>query len=416
MNNMDLILPFKIAWQSLSRNKTRTSLTILGITIGIAAVIIVLSAGDSLKGLILGQVDAFGNDIIQVEVRIPKRGNFGSGGAIAQGVQITTFKLSEANAIAKLPNIKSYYALVIGQAVVSYLDQNKTINYLGISPSFIDIDKAKIASGRMYSKEEDNQSAKVAVLGAKVQQKLFGNQNPVGQSIKIGQQKYQVIGILKERGNGFGLDFDSMVYIPVQTAQKLLLGIDYIMSSAFQVKDTAKQDETAAAITDLMREKHGITDSQDDDFAVTTMAEARDMINKIFGGITLLLISIAGISLLVGGVGIMNIMYVSVTERTYEIGLRKAIGAKNSQILWQFLWEAIVVTLFGGLIGIVAGISLSFLISIIAGNFGFSWSFYLPPQAILIAFGFCAAVGLIFGYYPARKAALLNPITALGRE
>jgi len=188
------------------------------------------------------------------------------------------------------------------------------------------------------------------------------------------------------------------------------------MSAAFQVRDTTKQDETAAAITDLMREKHDITDSQDDDFGVTTMAEARDMINKIFGGITLLLIAVAGISLLVGGVGIMNIMYVSVTERTYEIGLRKAVGAQKNQILWQFLWEAIVVTIFGGLLGIIAGVALSFVISIVAGSFGFSWSFYLPPSAIAIAFGFCAAVGLIFGYYPARKAALLNPISALGRE
>lgn len=413
---MNLTLPFKIAWNSLVANKTRTVLTILGIAIGIAAVIIVLSAGDSLKGLILGQVEAFGNDIVQVEVRVPQRGSLGSGGAMAQGVQITTFKLSEAEAIAKLPNIKNFYALVIGQSVVSYLDQNKTINYLGISPSFVEIDKSKVDQGRMYTREEDNQLARVVVLGSKVKQELFGNQNPVGQSIRIGKQKYQVVGILKERGGGFGMDFDSMVYIPVQTAQKLLLGVDFIMSAAFQVKDTAKQDETAAAITDLMREKHDITDSQDDDFGVMTMAEARDMINKIFGGITLLLISIAGISLLVGGVGIMNIMYVSVTERTYEIGLRKAVGAKKSQILWQFLWEAIVVTLFGGLLGIIGGVALSFVISIIAGSFDFSWSFYLPPSAIAIAFGFCAAVGLLFGYYPARKAALLNPISALGRE
>lgn len=413
---MNLILPFKIAWQSLVRNKTRTALTILGIAIGIAAVIIVLSAGDSLKGLILGQLEIFGNDTIQVEVRIPKRGNAGSGGPMAEGVQITTFKLSEAEDIAKLPNIKNYYALVMGQAVVSYLNENKTVNYLGISASFIDISKVEIAQGRTYTKEEENQLARVVVLGAKVKEDLFGNQNPIGQNIKIGKQKFQVIGVLKERGNTFGMDFDGMVYIPIQTAQKLLLGVDYIMTAMFQVKDTSKQDETAAAIADLMREKHDITDSQDDDFDVMTMAEARDMINMIFGGITLLLISIAGISLLVGGVGIMNIMYVSVTERTYEIGLRKAVGAKNGQILWQFLWEAIVVTLFGGIIGIVSGVLLSFLVSLIAANFGFSWSFYLPPQAILIAGGFCAAVGLIFGYYPARKAALLNPITALGRE
>ena len=411
-------LPLKIALKSLSGSKGRTFLTVFGIVIGIAAVIIVMSAGDSLKGLVLGQLESFGSDVIQIEPKVPTTGknSTDNAGAMAQGVQITTLTLDDAQAISKLPNIKNYYAAVIGQDVVSYSGDNKSINFMGTSPSVVDIDKTKVEAGRFYTTDDDNQLAKVVVLGSKVANQLFGEQNPVNQDVKIGKNKFRVIGVLKERGAGFGLDFDQLVYMPIQTAQKLVMGIDYVLYITAQVKDTAIQDQTADDISFLLRERHKITDSAKDDFGVTTMAEARNMIDSIFGGITLLLVAIAGISLLVGGVGIMNIMYVSVTERTFEIGLRKAIGARRRQILWQFLFEAIVVTLLGGLVGILMGVLLSFLISLVAGRFGFIWSFTLPPRAVAIAFGFCGAVGLIFGYYPAQKAANMDPIEALRHE
>lgn len=404
--------------KSLKGSKGRTFLTIFGIVIGIAAVIIVMSAGDSLKGLVLGQLESFGSDVIQIEPKVPTTGKNSTANAttMAEGVQITTLTLDDAQAINKLPNIKNYYAAVFGQDVVSYLGENKSINFMGTSPSVIDIDKSKVDKGRFYTTDDDNQLAKVVVLGSKVADTLFVGQNPINQDVKIGKNKFRVIGVLKERGAGFGLDFDQLVYMPIQTAQKLVMGIDYVLFVTAQVKDTSIQDQTAEDIAFLLRERHNITDSTKDDFGVTTMAEARNMIDSIFGGITLLLIAIAGISLLVGGIGIMNIMYVSVTERTFEIGLRKAIGAKRRQILWQFLFEAIVVTLLGGLVGILVGASLSYLISLVAGQFGFIWSFSLPPSAIIIAFGFCGAVGLIFGYYPAQKAANMDSITALRHE
>ncbi|MBI5765731.1 ABC transporter permease [Candidatus Falkowbacteria bacterium] len=413
---MNILLPLKLAWQSLLLNKSRTFLTIFGIIIGIAAVIIVMSAGESIKGLVLGQLESFGTDVIYVETKVPNSDAASSDISRAQGVQITTLKNEDAEAISKLPNVKDYYAAVMGQSVVSYEDQNKIINFMGASADVINIDRSKLALGRAITNEEDKDLAKVTVLGSKIASDLFGNQNPINQSIKIGKNKFKVVGVLEERGAGFGLNMDEMLYLPIRTAQKLVMGIDHVMFITVRVKNPAIQDETADEIISLLREKHRIENFQDDDFAVTTMEQARQTINSVFGGITLLLVVIASISLLVGGIGIMNIMYVSVTERTFEIGLRKSVGARQLEILWQFLWEAITVTVFGGIIGIVAGIGFTYLVTIIAGQFGFTWTFKLPIFSVLIAFGFSALVGLVFGFYPAKRAAKMNPITALGYE
>lgn len=412
----NILLPLKIAWRALSINKSRTFLTIFGIVIGIAAVIIVISAGESIKGLVLGELESFGSDYIQIETKVPKTGQFQSAGAMAQGIVITTLKNEDAEAIGKINNVKNYYAAVIGQSVVSYLDQNKTVNFLGESADAINIGTWEVESGRFFTDDEDKQLARVAVMGSKVANDLFGNQNPVNQSIKIGRNKFLVVGVMKEQGASFGINYDEFIYIPLETAQKLIMGVDHVMWVTAQVKDASKQDETADEIIGLLRERHKIDNPDEDDFAVTTLAEAKELINTVFGGITLLLVAIAAISLIVGGVGIMNIMYVSVTERTFEIGLRKSIGAQPGQILWQFLWEAIVVTIFGGIIGIILGVGFTFLVSVAATALGFSWEFSLPFMAVAIAFGFSALVGLIFGYYPARRAARMNPIEALGYE
>ncbi|MFA6919308.1 MAG: ABC transporter permease [Patescibacteria group bacterium] len=413
---INLLLPFRLAWKSIIANKGRTILTLIGIVIGIAAVIIVMSAGESLKGLIMGQIDAFGSDIIQIETKVPSSSSVGSQMSMAEGVQITTLKLSDAEVIKKLSNVKNYYSYVIGQAVVSYLGENKVVNYMGISPSFVDIDQSKVAKGVFFTQEEDNSLARVVVLGSKVAEKLFADSDPIGQQVKIGKNKFMVIGVLAERGGSFGFSFDDIAYIPIQTAQKLMLGIDHVMAISAQVKDSSLQDDTADEIIALLRDRHDITDPKDDDFQVTTMQQAREMIDTIFGGITLLLVALAGISLLVGGIGIMNIMYVSVTERTFEIGLRKSIGAKRGQILWQFLWEAVFVTSIGGVIGVAIGALVSFIVMVVAGQLGFTWTFSLPLQAVVIAFVFCAGVGLIFGYFPAKKAAKMDPINALRKE
>jgi len=407
-----------IATKSLINNKARTVLTVIGIIIGIAAVIIVMSAGESLKGLVIGQLDSFGSDVIQIEVKIPTASptSIDNAASQAQGVQITTLKLSDAEAIAKLPNIKNYYAAVMDNEVTSYQDQVKSVNIIGATPGYIEIGRAKLSAGRFYTAEEGRELARVAVLGSKIAEKLFGNQEALGRDIKMGKSKFRVIGIMEEQGGSLGLNFDDMIFAPLQTMQKIVMGIDHIQFVTAQMADPSKDAQTADDIKYLMRSRHEIEDISKEDFSVTTMTEAKDMINSIFDGITLLLIAIAGISLLVGGVGIMNIMYVSVTERTFEIGLRKAVGAKRNAILWQFLLEAVILTLLGGFFGISIGIAFSYLISYIAGIFGFNWAFVLPPQSIILAFGFSAAVGLIFGYYPARHAAKMDPIEALRRE
>src|SRR3989344_5219609 len=296
--------------------------------------------------------------------------------------------------------------IIIGIAAVIIVMSANTLEIMGI----------EVERGRAYSAEEDDQLVKAAVIGFKVAADLFGNNDPLGKNIKIGQSRFRVIGVAKEKGMSFGFNYDEMVYLPLKTTQKLLMGIDYLMFITVKVYDANVMEATASEIEDLLRANHEITEAKDDDFAVTTATEALEIINTVFGGMTLLLVAIAGISLLVGGVGIMNIMYVSVTERTFEIGLRKSLGAKKKQILWQFLWEAIVVTMFGGLIGIIIGVTITFLISFIAAQIGFSWDFVLPPQSVIIAFLFSTMVGLIFGYYPAQKAAALDPIAALRYE
>lgn len=393
-------------------------MTVLGIIIGISAVIIVMSAGESIKGLVLGEFESFGADFIQVEIKVPtaKKNSVANAGGLAQGIQITTLKNKDAEDISKINNVKSQGGGLMGQDVVSYLNVNKIVNYLGSSATTLEIMGVEVERGQSYSEEEDDQLAKVAVIGSKVATDLFGNDDPLGKNIKIGKTKFRIIGLAKEKGMSFGFNYDEMVYLPLNTTQKLLMGIDYLMFITVKVHDAKIMAATAREIEDLLRENHEITEAQDDDFAVTTATEALEMINTVFGGLTLLLVAIAGLSLLVGGVGIMNIMYVSVIERTFEIGLRKSLGAKQKQILWQFLWEAIAVTFFGGLIGIVIGIIITFLISFMASQIGFSWNFVLPLQSVIIAFLFSSAVGLIFGYYPARQAAIMDPIAALRYE
>ncbi|MBP6943222.1 MAG: ABC transporter permease [Candidatus Buchananbacteria bacterium] len=413
-----LQLPLRIAWHSLRTQIGRTLLTILGVVIGIAAVIIVMSAGESIKGLVLGELEAFGSNTIQVEPKVPSTGrnSTDNAGAMAQGIQITTLTLDDAEAIAELPNVTRYNGGLMSQDVLTFAGENEITNFIGASASFIEIDQSEIATGRFYSEIEDDSLARVVVLGSKLATKLFGDVDPIGKSIRIGSTRLEVIGVLVPRGAGFGLDFDTIAYIPLQTVQKLMLGVDHLQWITVEVADAAIQDQTAAAIADLVRERHDITDPIDDDFGVTTMAEARELITTVFGGITLLLVAVAAISLIVGGVGIMNIMYVSVSERTFEIGLRKAIGAQRRQILWQFLFEAILLTFFGGVIGILVGIALTLAVTGIASLAGFSWDFSLPPSALIISFGFCVTVGVTFGYYPARRAAHLDPIEALRTE
>lgn len=402
-------------------NKVRSALTVLGIVIGIASVIIIFSAGEGIENLIVGQVESFGTNIIESEIKVPKKGSGAqsdseSSAAMAQGVQVTTMTLDDMEDIDKLPNITRSYAAILGQSQASYGSELRKIYLYGVSSEFINIDKSEIDYGRFFTEAEDKSLAAVIVLGSNVKDRLFGDQDPIGKMVKLQKTKFKVIGVLKSRGSMAFMNFDDFSYVPVRTLQKKIMGIRHVLYMIHEVRDMARADETADEIRAILRENHDIADPEKDDFRVSTMQEMMDILGTITGAITLLLLSIVGISLVVGGVGVMNIMYVVVSERTMEIGLRKAVGAKSSNIIMQFLFESIFITLMGGAVGIVIGIGAAYLIYWGAKNYGLDWNFNVPLEAYITALGFSVVFGVLFGLYPARKAARLNPIEALRKE
>jgi putative ABC transport system permease protein len=444
MNNfMNLGPVIKISLRSIKGNKTRTALTVLGIVIGIASVVIVYSAGEGISGLVYKQVEAFGGtDLIETEVKNPtgKKGNqaeIQGAVAMAQGAQITTLTLEDYEDVLKLPNVKNGYAVIIGQEKASYAEQSKKVLLYGTTASLLDIDKTEIDYGRYFTDTEDKANAPVAVLGYKIKDKLFGDSDPIDKYIKIRKTKFRVIGVVKERGAVMTFDYDNMIYAPIRTLQKKVLGIDHIMFMMHQLKDVSLADETAEEARLIIRENHnitskplefkpgetaikvigeGMTDTSEDDFRVVTMQESMDILDTVTGAITLMLLAIVAISLIVGGVGVMNIMYVIITERTAEIGLRKAVGAKYRDIMMQFLVESVIITLIGAVVGVLVGIGASYLISVGANYYGLDWDFVIPLKAYYVSLAFAVVFGLGFGIYPARKAARLDPIEALRQE
>jgi len=408
----------KIAIKSLKTNKVRTWLTLLGVVIGIAAVIIVISAGDGLEGYVVDQVETFGSDFVEVEIKIPNTSQTSTENAtgFVGGVTVTTLTLDDADAVIEHPNISDAYSGVMSQELASYQGEIKKSFVFGTTSSFDELDAGEIEEGRYFTDEEDNSQARVVVLGSKVKEKLFGDSDAVGQNIKINRINYRVVGVMEERGAVMFFDWDDLIYIPIRTLQNRVMGIDHISFIFAKMIDPSLGDQTVEDITLIMREQHGITDPKKDDFAVVSMEQASEMLSVIFIGLDILLLALVSISLVVGGVGIMNILYVSVTERTSEIGLRKAMGARSSDILFQFLWESLVISLIAGIIGITLGNLLAYSISVVAASQGLAWDFQISITGILISFGFAVGVGLVFGLYPAKRAASLNPIQALRFE
>ncbi|MCK4744873.1 ABC transporter permease [Candidatus Parcubacteria bacterium] len=428
---MSIISTAKTAIAAMAANKIRTALSVLGIVIGITSVIIVFSAGEGISGLVVGQIESFGgSDMIETEIKVPtsKKGGGGemqSGVNLTMGVQITTLTLDDMDDINRLPNIKRSYAGIMGQEQISYGSELRKGLLFGSTADFINIDQSEIGQGRFFTNTEDKSLSQVAVLGFKIKDKLFGNSDPIGKFIKIRGKKYRVIGVLEERGAIMTFDFDDFVYIPIRTLQKKIMGIDHVLFMMHQVENTDLISDTQEQIRYLLRENHDLPHQEQltdwmgapkDDFRVISMTESMEIMGTVTGAITLLLLAIVAISLVVGGVGIMNIMYVIVSERTPEIGLRKAVGAKYSDIMSQFLFESVLITIIGGVIGIIFGIIISFLISVGANSFGLDWEFKIPIRAFVTAIVFSAVFGISFGVYPARKAAKLDPINALRKK
>ncbi len=415
----EIKLVIDTAKQGLTTNMGRTVLTTIGIIIGIATIVIVLSAGRGLERFVLDQIESFGADTIEVEIKIPNVSDFEMASAFVGGAEVTTLKVEDFEALKELPNIENFYAGILGQFKSVYKNQTKTSMIFGVTAGMPEIDRElKIASGRFFNSREDRAQSKVVILGSAVKKELFATENAVDKTIKINQINFKVIGVAEERGSVFYFNFDEMIYMPLQTAQKQLLGVDHVLYGFLSLVDTEKSEETVAAINYVMRQRHNIPPNEPDkdDFRTTSMKEIQEITGVVTFGMTLLVLAVAAISLLVGGVGIMNIMYLSVMERTHEIGLRKAIGAKAGLIKAQFLAESIIITGVGGVIGVIIGTFITILLDITARFQGFDFGLTITFDAILVGLAAAVLFGIIFGLYPARKASALKPVDALRYE
>lgn len=407
------------ALRTIRTHKARTALALLGVVIGVFSVVFVNVLGDAVKGYVVGQVESFGTNLIQVEVKVPNTGKMSSENAFsrAQGTEITTLTTDDRDAIRKLGTVEAAYAGSIGQERATYGSVGKRVMLFGTGAEAPAVDgNLKLAAGRFFTEEEDMNADRVVVIGADTRKTFFGNRNALGESITLKGEKYRVIGVLAPRGSAGFIDLDTFTYVPIRTLQKKLLGVDYVQMISVKIQDAAREKETVADIIALLRKRHDIDDPKKDDFSVTSTKEAQDTLSTVLGSLSILLLALTSISLVVGGVGIMNVMYVSVAERTAEIGLRKAVGAKSGSILRQFLFEALIITGLGGVLGIGAGILFSFIASYIFSLLGFGLVLSFTANSLFLGAVFSVAVGLIFGIAPAYRAALLSPMDALRRE
>jgi putative ABC transport system permease protein len=401
-------MTFRIAFKALSRNKMRTALTMLGMIIGVSAVITLVAMGNGATSMIEDQIKGAGTNMITVNA-----GNFTQGGARGGSGSATTLTVDDADTIRNEVTGVQYLAAGIQsrQQVVAG-NQNWFTRIQGTDVDLPLIRAWPTRIGSFFSAQDVSSAAKVAVLGNTVSTQLFGDgADPVGQIIRVRNQPFRVIGVLSSKGQGMGEDNDDQVLVPYTTVQKKLLGVTYLQNITISAASAPETTKVADAIALLLRSRHQIIPGQDDDFMVRTQEEMADLRTQAMGTMTTLLAGIAGVSLIVGGIGIMNIMLVSVTERTREIGLRMAIGAKGRDVLLQFLVEAIALSMLGGGIGIALGFGIAEGMSR-----WMSWPAKVPPEAVAMAFGFAAITGIFFGFYPAQKAARLDPIDALRFE
>jgi len=391
---------------SIISNKTRSFLTMLGIIIGVGALISMLAVGTGAQRAIEKQMSSLGTNLLAV---MP--GNRSQGGMSLGRGTVSRLTLDDASALAKVRNIIKTDSNVQGQGQLVYGAKNYRSRVTGVTAAYPSMRAAEPYYGRFFSEDENVRLKKVALLGTTVVTQLFGTEDPVGKTIKINRKNFTVIGVLPMKGAAGFQDQDDTVIVPLNTAMKVLLGKQYVDSVWVEVSDYTLMPAVQDDIKALMRKRHGVPAYKDDDVSLMNMADLQTMLTGTIKTFSTLLGIIAGISLLVGGIGIMNIMLVSVSERTKEIGLRKAIGATRRAVLLQFLIEAVIISVLGGLLGILAGAGSSLLLSKLSG-----WAIYISPFSVALAFGFSATVGVVFGFWPAKKASLLSPIDALRYE
>lgn len=414
-----MIRPILFALKTIESHKARTALALLGVVIGVFSVVVVTSLGEGVKNFVLGQVESFGTDLIQVEVKVPNTGTMSSDNASSrgQGTQITTLLPKDRDAILKLPNVEEAYAGTIGQERATFGSVGKRILLFGTSASAPRVDtNIDVIAGRFFTPEEDREAARVVVLGSEVKETFFGQSDALGEIITIKGEKYRVVGVLAPRGSAAFFNLDAMAYVPVETLLSKILGIHYVQMISVKMRDGFRDQETVADIVALLRKRHDIDDPIKDDFSVTSTKEAQETLGDILGAMTILLLALTSISLVVGGVGIMNVMYVSVSERTSEIGLRKALGAKSGSILTQFFIEALLITGLGGALGILLGVITVFLVTFLFASLGYTLELTFTVKSFALGAGFSMLVGLLFGLAPALRASRLTPMDALRKE
>lgn len=402
----------KIAIRALANNKSRAFLTMLGIIIGVASVITMLAIGQGSKSSIRNQISEMGSNMLTIRPGADK--GPGGGGVRMSADAMQTIKMEDLEAIRdQCPDLAAISPGVSSSGQAIYGANNTPTTMNGVNTEFLTIRKYEVSEGEMFTEADIHSSAKVCIIGQTVVENLFPDGgDPIGQTIRFGKVPFKIIGLLKEKGdNSMGQDQDDMILAPYTTVMKRLLAITYLQSIYASVADEEKSDATQEQISEILRNRHKIGPTDEDDFSVRSQKEMLTMMTSTTDMMTALLAAVAGISLIVGGIGIMNIMYVSVTERTREIGLRMSIGAKGSDILLQFLIEAIMISITGGLIGILVGIATSYAIKYIA-----NWPIQIQLYSVFLSFLVCSITGIFFGWYPAKRAADLDPIEAIRYE
>ena len=399
----------QMAFRSLKNNKFRCFLTMLGIIIGVSSVITMLAIGQGSKRSIQAQISEMGSNVIMV---FP--GNRRAGGVRLSADEMQTLKLQDYRSIQEKATLLSHVSpMVSSSGQFIYGAKNTPSTLYGVSPDYLDIRMLEVERGEMFTEEDINAIAKVCVVGQTVVDNLFEEgEDPLGKTVRFNATPFKIIGVLKAKGyNSMGQDQDDLVLAPYTSVQKRILAITYLRGLYASAVDEKQSEEAIDQIEGILRENHRLQDGVENDFEVRSQEELSNMLSSTTNLLTVLLASIAGISLLVGGIGIMNIMYVSVTERTKEIGLRLSIGAKSRHILWQFLIESVLISVSGGIVGVILGALASLAVKYIAG-----WPIFVQPWSVLLAFAVCTFTGVFFGWYPAKKAANLDPIEALRYE
>jgi putative ABC transport system permease protein len=400
---------FKIATKALYNNKLRGFLTMLGIIIGVASVITMLAIGQGSKKSIQSEISEMGSNMIMIHPGGDMRG-----GVRQSSDDMESLKLKDLEDITEKCRYVTYVSPAVtssGQAV--YGANNSPTTVYGVDLDYLEIRRYKVSDGDMFSEQDIKTAAKVCIIGKTVADALFTNrENPIGRVIRFGSIPFQIVGVLESKGyNSMGMDQDDLLIAPYTTVQKRILAITHLQQIVCSALSEEYTEQAVDEITEILRQNHKLKESDDDDFSIRSQQELSSMLTSTTDMMTILLAAVAGISLLVGGIGIMNIMYVSVTERTREIGLRMSIGAKGRDILMQFLIESILISVTGGIIGVLVGVGAAVLVNKLA-----AFPIYIQPWSVFLSFAVCTFTGVFFGWYPARKAAMLDPIEAIRYE